>query len=95
MLVSELRRVRFGGRDCVSCGRRNTLEASQGCRVVCGWQAQHLVQVAFQISWPAQHFVTCGKCRCDESPCQGCVNVSKVSNFVAGAELCDVSLTLA
>eukprot|EP00435_Cladocopium_sp_Y103_P015915 s219_g3.t3 len=58
MLVLELQGVRFGGRGCVSCGRRNTLEACQSCRVPFAWQAQDLVEVAFQISWQAQHFVT-------------------------------------
>eukprot|EP00435_Cladocopium_sp_Y103_P050293 s119_g15.t1 len=86
--------LRFGdilvGRFCVLCGRHNTLDVSRSCRVIFTWQAQRLVQVTSQLSWQAQHFLTCAKCRCDESQCQGCVNVSKVQNRVTLAALWDV-----
>ena len=66
-----------GGRFCVLCGTRSTLETCQFWHVVFSWQAQHFVVVHFIISWQAQHYVTWRRCCFDESPFHGCANMAQ------------------
>ena len=75
--VLTLQSHKMGGHFRVLRDRRNTLDACQCKRVVFSWQAQHLAMRRFAFAWQAQHFVTCPKCFCHESQCQGCANMTQ------------------
>ena len=48
----------------------------QACRFLVAGAA--LCNAAFfAFAWRAQHFVTCPKCFCHESQCQGCANMTQ------------------